>query len=405
MRPGRGPHGGGVPGVRYSMPRRHSVMSTGTVFSSRLPNLGAQHASLKIQLAAAGVKRRNKYEIRQAAAEALFWGCSSAVSVLRAYHPVQPPGLPPLPTANEIRREARRRLRERRELRVFMKGREALISAEIRDVNLQVNEDHRRLASEIKRSHQRFLAMDAEVLALVMDSLLADNLFPARWIGNVGGAGLAVVSFGSIEEMVWPEEMRVSKSGGVTVGKVGKEGLQSLHKNILARAVVSTGIECLAAHPQLSSVRVVAIDGSSGNPLPEREVWGDCVVTRRDVARLASREDLIAEIIQVEQKFAGSGQVIEDEQEYQFFNHLISIRGRLDSASSAVTSVFGKSIMVNPAPRGGSIRTRGSLVAVLADDPAMLAMLRSASIASPPQPEDAANVLSIDFWRGLAGGP
>lgn len=403
VRPGRGLHGGGASGVRYTMPLRHSVMTAGRIFSSNLPNLAAQHASLKVQLAAAGVKRRNKYEIRQAAAEALLWGCASAVSVLRAYHPVQPPEVPPLPTAIEIRREARRRLRERKTLRVFMKGRNALINAEIDEIAREVDEARRLLSAQVQRAHQRFLAMHPEVLSEVLDNLLADNQFPARWVGNIGGAGLAVVAFGGVDEMVWPEEMRVSKSGGVTVGKVGKEDLQRLHKSLLARAVVSTGIECLAAHPLLSSVRVVAVDGSSSDPLPMREVWGDCVVSRRDTARLASREDLIAEIIQIEQRFAGGGLVIEDEQEYQFFNHLISIRGRLDSASSAVTSVFGKSIMVNPAPKGGSIRTRGSLITVIADDPAMAAMLRSTSMASPPQPEDSANVLSLDFWRSLSG--
>lgn len=389
-------------GVRYSMPLRHSVTSTRVLFSSTLPNLAAQHAALKSQMVAAGVKRRNKYEIRQAAAEAIFWSCASMVAVLREYHAVQTPAVPPLPTLKEVKREAWRRIFKHHELKLVLRRWKQLLAEEIRAISSELQARRDAMNIDTRKGFERFSRMEPEVLSLVMDCLLSDNLFPARWVINDLDRGLAIVSFGTIDEMIWPEEMKVSKSGGIAVGKMGKDDMHRLHKSLLARAIVSTAVECMAAHPGLSSVRVVAVDGSSQAGLLQRQVWGDCVVTRSDMSRFRPQEGLIQEVVALEEFWNANSGGLDDEQEYLFFNRLLKVWKQLEMTSSSVTANFGKSILVAPSPKGRGIGMRGTLEYLLSDAPSLLAKVRVSQLAEPPHQGEFGKVFDPEFWCAVA---
>jgi hypothetical protein len=321
------------------------------------------------------VKRRNRYEVRIAAAQALFWASAGITAVQRPYHQVLVPEAPELPGAKQIRREAKARLRDRRQLKMVMRGRRDLIADEEADVLSELEGRRQQLNANLNSVRSQFAHLDPLITGIVFNTVLADNLFPARWLGLVDGVGLVVVAFGSPSEMVWPEEADVGDSGSMKVKKVAKRFMLEEHMRMLLRALMATGKEVLSANPQLRQVRVVAIDRSGPEKLGERNVWGELTLGQRDLRHLNVTSTNVERVARLEQQWLNADGEISDEDEWYFFTSLLTSYRDLLIDEGAVMQELADRLKGKMKPTSREVVPSGTLSMLLEGDPESLRLI------------------------------
>jgi hypothetical protein len=390
------------PSTPPAQPRNFSRLNTrpGQIFGAPLANMGKQFLQYQNNLISSGVKRRNKYEIRSAAAQALLFGSAAHVSVLRSYSELTVPPIPSVPNAKEIRREARRRVRERGDIPLWSFRNSPVLDAECAQVQSEITTRHRVLAQTLSVNLAKVKNLSNSSTSNVMNTLFADNLFPARWIGCSHGHGIVVVAFGGVDEMIWPEEMTITKSGGVGVKKVSKDDRGRRHRQILVSALLSTAKEALSAQPNLARITVVAIDDFEGQPIMSRNVWGFTTIERRDLTRISTSVDLIQNVISLENQFY-SADAINDDSEYSFFAQLKTTTDALDAEANRVAAHFMKHVFVRPTSRGTWLEPLGSIQSVFCSEPGLLGIFQSTQIGPAPTPDDALLLGELDYWLSL----
>lgn len=373
----------------------------GQMFGAPLANMGQQFLQYQNNLTSNGVKRRNKYEIRSAAAQALLFGSAAHVSVLRSYSELTVPPIPDVPNGKEIRREARRRLRARGDIPLWSFSNSPVLDSECAQIQSEISSRHRVLAQTLSNNLAKVKNLSNPLTANVMNTLFADNLFPARWIGCSQNHGIVVVAFGGVDEMIWPEEMTITKSGGVGVKKVSKDDRGRRHRQILVSALLSTAKEALSAQPNLARITIVAIDGFQSQSIMSRDVWGFTTIERRDLSRISTSDDLIRNVISLENQFY-SADAIDDDSEYSFFTSLISVTEALNAEANRVASNFMKNVLVRPTTRGTWLEPLGSIQSVFRSEPSLLGIFQSTQIGPAPIPDDALLLGELDYWLSLA---
>jgi hypothetical protein len=387
------------PGTAVRTPQ--PLAPTSRIFSATNPHVGNQYLSYRNQLMASGAKRRNKYEVRAAAAQALFWSGASLAAVMRSYGSFVSPQIPELPSVGEMRRAARSRLRARRAIPIYSLGRNTVVDAELVQVRAEIESRRLVIHRSLHRALRKVLACTEPQVGIAVDTLLADNLFPARWIGQSQGHGVVVVAFGPVEEMVWPEEIKINANGQVGVHNLTKENMGRMHRRLLARAFLATAKEVLNAHSHLQAITVVAVGADAMASLLDCTVWGFCTVQRSDLSRLVSSDAAIEQLIALEKNF-GSVEAIDDDSVYPFFSQLMSVWETLDNQVQNLSAHFMSGVYANPAKKGLHLEPVGTLDVVFKNEPALLGIFRSAKIPAPTSAEDAWNLDDINFWLSLA---
>jgi hypothetical protein len=387
-------------GTGFSNRSKPSIVKSRSVFLADTPDLGAQYKKYRDELSAAGVKRRNRFEVRVAAAQALFWKSAGMVAVQRPYWAVEPPQLPELPGTRHIRREARSRLRERSELTFFMKGKRELIDSESVIVLDELQQRRQQLLKTLHGVLDRFRNSDPKVANVVYNTILADNMFPARWLGVVDGIALVAVAFGSITEMVWPEEHGISKTGNLTVNKIVKRDLVETHANLLLRCLLATGKEVLSANPKLKEVRLFAVDARTSGKLGERPVWAELMMRQADLKYLNAQVSNIQRVVNMEQQWLSTDGEVPDEAEWSFFTSLIEAYRDLLEVDLEIRRRFGDR-MNGTMKKTGEVVPMGKLSTLLKSEPDVLAVVSTASQDFVGEFRGESSVNDLRFWFDL----
>lgn len=378
-----------------------ALVKSRSVFLADMPDLGAQYKSYRDELTAAGVKRRNRFEVRIAAAQALFWASAGMVSVQRPYRAVEPPQLPDLPGTRHIRREARSRLRQRGELTFFMKGKKLLVDDESVVVLEELQKKRQQVLKDLNGVMTKFRNSDPKTANVVYNTILADNMFPARWLGAVDGTGVVMVAFGSMSEMVWPEEHGLTKSGNLAVNKVVKRDMVDLHKSLLLRCLLGTGKEVLSANPKLKSVRVMAVDAKGSKLLKDRAVWAELIVKQADLKYLDAPMSHIQRIVNLEQQWLSADGEVPDEAEWSFFTSLLESYRDLLVTDLDIRRRFGDRMKGHMKKTTGEAVPMGSVSDVLSSEPAVLKLVSSSSQIFVGDFRGEVSVNDLQFWFDL----
>lgn len=377
---GRSRAGGARTYRKYTAGLQQGINNSSTTFLRVSPSLSSSFAEYQQDLQNAGVARRNRFEVRSAAAQSIFWELSTIVSFTRNYELVISPQVPPIPSNDEIHaksheqvlsklqfqgwkkdgsirsaelsRLAKKVAKSKGQYKLFNKSNSQVVLQE-REILKQVVKqdldaialDFIRLRTDIKNkkveleraiqtAFTKFDQLDPLILGVVMQSLLADNPVPATWGGYQNGCGLVFVAFGDSEQVVWPEVYDVGNNGQIKAVKRLKKNTKELHQTILLRTLLAAGKEVLSASPKLSKVRVIAIDNVKATKTLDRQVWGEILLTQQDLRNLKADQSWTSSWNNLSTNWEASGGNIEDEYENSFFSALLNLSLKLEGLNS-----------------------------------------------------------------------
>jgi len=372
--------GGARTNRKYTAGLQQGINNSSTTFLRVSPSLSSSFAEYQADLRNAGVTRRNRFEVRSAAAQSIFWELSTIVSFARNYEAVTTPQVPPIPSNEEIQAKSHEqvlaglqfkgwrkdgsirpaelsrlakqvakskgqyKLFDKNNAHVIQKEREALklvvekdidvIAADFIKLRTDIKSKKAELDKAIQVALSKFNQLDPLILGVVMQSLLADNPVPATWGGYQNGCGLVFVAFGDSEQVVWPEVYEVGNNGQIKVRNRLKKDTKELHQTILLRTLLAAGKEVLSATPNLSKVRVIAIDNTKATKTTDRDVWGEITLTQQDLRNLKADQSWVPQWNQISSNWEVSGGNIPDEFENSFFTALLNHSLKLEGLNS-----------------------------------------------------------------------
>jgi len=363
-----------------------------------LQDLGADYASYRKQLEDAGAKRRNRFEMRTAAGIALFWYAAALHYPLIPFTNITPPRLPSLPSNREFRSAAKSRLKDRCELKLFMRGKQVVISNEIEQLRKEVVADRQRLQRSVKLAGKRFLQLDPKTTKAVYDAALAFSPHHATWAGIHDGTAVVVITFGDRTSMIWPEEVSLNDNGNFTAKKRLKADAIQAHQYLLVRSVLGTAKHVLRTHQNIERVRVIAVD-QHGPPLViNRQVWAQAIVSRKELGGFPDTPRLISELQEFESLWIRMDGVVQDEDEIAFFSPLIDLIAKLDREDSSLLGRAGHLVHMIGHKTTGELSMLGTLSTFLADDKEVLDLVQKLRLKSRAP---SAVLTDVYFWEQL----
>lgn len=362
--------------------QQQGLTKSSTTFLRVSPSLSSSYAEYQDGLRNAGVARRNRFELRSAAAQSIFWELSTIVSFARNYEVVATPQLPALPSDREVQAESHKQIltslqfkgwrkdgsiqpadltrlakqsakskghykllgksnalaiqNERQVLKLTIERDLDVIAADYIRLRSAIRAKKSDLEDAIQRVFTKFNQLESLILGVVMQSLLADNPVPATWAGCQNGCGLVLVAFGDSQQVVWPEVYEVSNNGQVKVRNRLKKNTRELHQTILLRTLLAAGKEVLSATRNLPRVRVIAIENTHAARTLERNVWGEITLTQQDLGKLNGDQSWVPQWNQISTNWERSDGRIPDELENSFFNTLLNLSVKLDGINSQI---------------------------------------------------------------------
>ena len=246
------------------------------------PTKGSQYRSYKSALAAAGIKKRNRSELELAAVTSLFLDWSSVVAWAQTFPAVDIPMPPPLPLEKEIRAEAKRQLKQKKQLKLF-KNNKSVVDAESQAILSRLSAEHTTLTQKLREARQRIDILDPFFSLLVLQAAFADNGVPAIAFEVTGTKVNVLLLFPTADEMVWPETIATSNAGQLTVKNRTKAEIHQEHARLLVRYMFATAKETLNVLPNCGSVQVIAINDTPASKLSKRLVIADITLHPSDL--------------------------------------------------------------------------------------------------------------------------
>ena len=247
----------------------------------------AEYAAYMGAMRSAGVQRRNRYEIWAAGLNAYLNDMATLVAWASPFQPVSQPGVPPIPPQDVQRETTRQRLKEEGLYKWYRLGSAALVEEQANAASVELQSARIRTEEQLAEAFDLFESVDPYMTLLVIQAVYSDNLLPAAPVDIDGTDLLVFMTFGDADRLIWPEKFEVLDSGLPSVSKMSESEKNIRHLRVLLRCMTATAKEALATQPALSSVRVVALDEHSDEPLHLRPVYGDATFTR-DVLELVS---------------------------------------------------------------------------------------------------------------------
>ena len=406
--------GGVIIKRRHAAASRSGLMSSSSTFVQVSPILKRAHTDYESQLAGAGVKRRNRFEVRSAGAESIFWELSTIVAFTRRFQKVNKPNVPPIPTEIEIHEKSQelvlkklqfqrwrkdgsisRRdltysakknakksgmnkpftknrsnaiLSEREKLKKIIGNDLDLIGAEYIQLRSDLKAKIANFESSIQIAFSKFDQLDNMVLGIVMQAILAKNPIPATWGGYQNGCGLVFVSFGDSEHVVWPEVGELGANRKIKVRERSKTSTKDLHKTILLRTLLAVGKEVLEASTKIVKVRVIAVDNTKILKTSDREVWGEISILQKDLKNLVNDQSWLHDWESTTRDWENKGGIIEDESENLFFLDLDSISQKLNLLNSHAFNHFAGNLKGNISKSSKEMVPMGRLRDIIPND-------------------------------------
>ena len=222
------------------------------------PSAGNSFAEYKSNLRAAGIQRRNQYELFDAGMQAWLMDLAPLVSLARPYPEAKMPTVPPLPAEHDVKRAATAELQEVGSLSLWPPTRNQMISERaesIRDDLVFERAVLERLANE---AYARFKNMDTAMNLIVLQSAFADNAGTAAPIDLDDDHLLILMSYPSVNDAVWPEKGIVTTEQ-FKVGKRTKTEMVERYQRNLMCHTAATAKEAFCAQPNLETVSLVVV--------------------------------------------------------------------------------------------------------------------------------------------------
>lgn len=378
------------------------------------PSLSASFADYQRQLSVSGVVRRNRYEIRTAAAQSLFWEMSTMVAFGRTFEKVVLPQVPAMPSNLEIFEKSREQIKSKfqypkwkkngtlsrwvlrahaakvakskNSFRFFILNFSPLIKTECENLKRTISSDIDLLVrgySDLKKSlntqrvdfetavrltHDKFVRLDKEVLGVVMQSLLSDNPVPATWVGCQNDCGLVLVAFGDSTSVVWSEVHSFDQHGRAKVKKRSKSDVKALHQAVLLRTLIAAAKEVMEAGSNLKKVRVIAVENLMKQPTLDRKVWGEITITQNETKNLRISQRCLDDWNRLATHWETSGGEVDDEHEVQFFSQLDQISTQLQMVDAQMFQHFAGRLKGHVSKKTKEMVPMGSLRDVLDND-------------------------------------
>ena len=293
----------------------------------------AEYAAYMGAMRSAGVQRRNRYEIWAAGLNAYLNDMATLVAWASPFQPVSRPKVPPVPPLDVQREVAKQRLKEEGLYQWYRPGSATLVDEQAKASIAELKSSRAQAEEELTEAYGLFESVDPYMTLLVIQAVYSDNLLPAAPVDpistflhfyisaadngsrrlpsapggsistflyfggprllpaapvDIDGSDLLVfMTFGDADRLIWPERFELLDSGLPGVSKMSDTEKNIRHLRVLLRCMTATAKEALATQPALSSVRIVALDEHSNEPLHLRPVYGDATFTR-DILKLLS---------------------------------------------------------------------------------------------------------------------
>jgi hypothetical protein len=247
----------------------------------------AEYAAYMGAMRSAGVQRRNRYEIWAAGLNAYLNDMATLVAWASPFQPVSRPKVPPVPPLDVQREVTKQRLKEGGLYRWYRPGSATLVDEQAKASIAELKSSRAQAEEELTEAYGLFESMDPYMNLLVIQAVYSDNLLPAAPVDMDGSDLLVFMTFGDADRVIWPEKFELLDSGLPGVSKMSDTEKNIRHLRVLLRCMTATAKEALATQPGLSSVRILALDEHSNEPLHLRPVYGDATFNR-DVLKLVS---------------------------------------------------------------------------------------------------------------------
>ncbi len=247
----------------------------------------AEYAAYMGAMRSAGVQRRNRYEIWAAGLNAYLNDMATLVAWASPFQPVSRPKVPPVPPLDVQREVAKQRLKEEGLYQWYRPGSATLVDEQAKASIAELKSSRAQAEEELTEAYGLFESVDPYMTLLVIQAVYSDNLLPAAPVDIDGSDLLVFMTFGDADRLIWPERFELLDSGLPGVSKMSDTEKNIRHLRVLLRCMTATAKEALATQPALSSVRIVALDEHSNEPLHLRPVYGDATFTR-DILKLLS---------------------------------------------------------------------------------------------------------------------
>ena len=259
-----------------------------TMAQERIAAAGkVEYAAYMDALRSAGVQRRNRFEIHAASVNAYLNDMATLVAWASPFKAVHRPEVPPLPPQSVHLEATKERLKANGRYRWYRPGSERVLEQEAGDALDELRSARAETEDRLRESFDLFRKVDPYMNLLVIQAVFSDNLLPAAPVDLDDTSLLVFMTFGDADRLIWPEKFDLSDSGLPAVAKLSDSEKNIRHLRVLLRCMTATAKEALASQPALSSVRVVALDEDSNEPLHLRPVYGDATFSR-DLLKVVS---------------------------------------------------------------------------------------------------------------------
>jgi len=431
--------------VNASRVGRAGLSNSATVFVRSSPSISATYAGYQQGLVSAGVMRRNRFEIRSAAAQSLFWEMSTIVAFARKFQKILAPNVPVIPTSLEIQNKSRVQIQSKltyphwghdgslssqrlslhakrvakskgtykfwqsnrhsavlveRELLKVAIGQDIdlLVRSQL-DLTEKMRSDKRAIDLAIRSAVVKFESLDPDVVGVVMQALLSDNPTPATWIGLENQSGLVLMAFGDSDAVVWPESDDISDAGHATVSKRSVTETRAMHQAVLLRALLATAKEILCATPKLKRVRVIAVENNGLSVSLDRDVWGEITVEQGEVHALEVEQSWTGDWTRVSEEWEMADGLIDDNEENYFFTSLNEISLKLHILNEKTFERFGSKLKGHVSKKSKAMVPMGKLRDLISSDGVdWKKCLDNSDYVKDIKLLSTTDVNSVDFW-------
>ena len=254
------------------------------------PKAANSYSDYRAGLAAAGVQRRNKFEIHDAAMQAWMMDLAPLVDLARPYPKAQKPAIPALPDKHEIRKSAVTDLRDAGALSWWPPRRNEAIMCRVAEIRGELRFESVVLKALVEEAFTRFDNLDPAMNLIVLQASFADNAGTAAPIDLDGDHLLVLMSYPLVEDAVWPE-VGVFEGDRFTVKKrTKKQTVERYQRNLMCHAA-ATAKEAFCVQPCLGTVSVVVVPERPGGRLADLPVILGAKFQREEMLRAATISD------------------------------------------------------------------------------------------------------------------
>ncbi len=230
---------------------------------------GAAYDVYEADLRAAGVQRRNDFELLEAHLQAMLKDFAPMITLARSYEKPPMPKVPPLPDDEELRVAVLEDFRSEDSLPRSETKRSQLIREGVEALRDSLVTERTALTDQVSEAYQLFENLDPAMNLIVLQTAFADNDGTAAPIHLDGNHLLVLMSYPPIADAVWPERWCPD---GVKVKKTTKEQLILTYIRNLACHTSATAKEAFCVQPRLRAVSVIVIGEEPVERLSEQGV-------------------------------------------------------------------------------------------------------------------------------------